>query len=143
MIVLSEEKTTYHPDCGDTEPFSERIMYYKDIPTVAAFNLELDRDASSISSIKKKDDLVVMNMKFTSVDEEGVEVVETSEITYDLSGPLFSIVSSTDSQNIWSSTSLENDRDLAVIDLSNILFCDNNDEDLSDCAEGDFSDILF
>jgi hypothetical protein len=35
------------------------------------------------------------------------------------------------------------DIDISKVNLTNVLFCDDNDGDTSDCLQGDYSDILY
>lgn len=134
IIVHSKEK--YVPAataaCAGFESEEVGVLFYEDKPSLAIDLEDLDASASNIKSISKAGDIVTLNL---SVESENVIV------KYDFSKPSFK-----NTLLIQDSTSKVVGEDMAdinvnSIDLTKVLFCDSADSD--DCAEGDFSDILF
>lgn len=142
MIVLSEETTDFSPECG-AESFKERVIFYEKTPTVAGFISELESDAQNISLLSVNGPLVKLTLTEVETDEEGTQTSFSSQVNYDFNLPLYHALVRLDSEGMQSTSEVAQVVDLNSVDLSDIVFCENNDEDSSDCVRGNFADILF
>jgi hypothetical protein len=77
------------------------------------------------------------------MDDSGANVSDTITITHDLSRPSFKKMVLSQGTNFKTVTEDLADIDLKTVNLTKVLFCDDNDGDNSDCPEGDYSDILY
>ena len=146
MIVLSKEKLTpTSPTCeaGGMKPYEESILFYELKPTLKEELVDLDVSAPTIQSISKTGEIITMNLNITETDDQGQSSTEAMIVKYDLTKSAFRNMISQQEQLTMSVISDVTDIDLKKVDLRNVLFCENNDGDNSDCVRGDYSDILF
>lgn len=134
IIVHSKEKyvPASTPACAGFESEEVGVLFYEDKPSLALDLEDLDASASNIKSISKAGEIVTLNL---SVESENVSV------KYDFSKPSFKntlLIQDSKSKVVGEDIA---DINVNSIDLTKVLFCDSADSD--DCAEGDFSDILF
>ena len=148
MYILSKEKiqpqnTEACRTAGYATSSETSIVYMEAKPTLANDLADLDKSADDIKSISKSGEIVTMNLDVESKGEGDETTVEKVTIKYDLTKPSFKDMIS--SQSINYKTLIEDvaDVDLKKVDLTKVLFCDNNDDDKSECVEGNYSDILF
>src|SRR5690606_19238942 len=78
----------------------------------------------------------ILNIK---VNEDEGETV----FLYDLSKPLFKNLVSTKAENLIITGEELPDVRPESVDLTQVLFCEMEDGEASDCVEGDYSDFLF
>lgn len=117
------------------EAYEENILFYEDAPSLAADIKDLEASAKDITSIEKQNDTVTMVVK--------IENNETLTLKYDLTKSSFKNLISTSGKDFSIISEEQSDVNINQIDLSKILFCENNEGEISNCVEGDFSDILF
>lgn len=147
MIVHSKESLTLVPSSGcisaGYENYEETVVFYVEKPTLAADLAILDASAANIKSLVKSGEQVTLLMDVELADEEGNTAKESMTFRYDLTKPSFRNLILTEGEGFKTIVTDERDVDLNTVDLRNITFCANDDEDSSDCVQGDFSDILF
>lgn len=136
IIVHSQEKyvPAATPACAGFETQEVSVLFYEDKPSLALDLADLSETAAQIKSIQKIGDIVHMSIN-------GASAAEVVTVKYDLTKPSFK-----NTIFIQSPDSITNGEDMADIDvytlnLKNVLFCESAESD--QCAEGDFSDILF
>lgn len=147
VIILSKEKfqpqnTEACRTAGYVSSSENSVLYYEEKPSLQNDLKDLDASASSIKAINKAGEIVTLNLAVES-DNDGVRSTENITVKYDLTKPSFKNMIS--SQSINYKTVIEDmaDIDLTKVDLKNVSFCENNDGEISECVEGDYSDILF
>lgn len=139
MIVHA--KDTFVPGQGEGciaagyEAFEESMIFYEDVPSLASDLKDLDEAASSIRSISKNGEIITLIMS----GEENT----TFTYKYDLRKSSFKNLVSTVAPGAMIEIVDVADVDINTIDLKQILFCENDDNEISNCVDGDFSDILF
>lgn len=148
LIILAKEQfaPAATPACqaAGYRAFEESVLYYEAKPSLAQDLADLDESASAIKQIVKAGDLVTLNLVITDTDPEtNTTFNDNVTIKYDFSKSSFSNLILTQGNGYSISSQELADVNPASVDLRNVLFCDNNDEDRSDCMQGDFSDILF
>ena len=148
MIVFSKEKFSPQnsPACraaGLNASTEESILFYNDKPTLSKELAELDLASNEIKSIFKNNELITLNLITESVDDSGASVSDNISITHDLTKPSFKKMVISQGMNFKTVTEDLADIDLKTVNLTKVLFCDDNDGDNSDCSEGDYSDILY
>ncbi|WP_408097567.1 hypothetical protein ACJVC5_01270 [Peredibacter sp. HCB2-198] len=147
MIVHSKESLTLVPSSAcinaGYENYEETVVFYVARPTLSADLEALDASAASIKSLVKAGEQVTMQMDVKETDEDGNTSIEALTFKYDLTRPSFSNLILTEGEGFKTVVTDEKDVDLNTVDLRNVTFCANDDEDSSDCVQGDFSDILF
>lgn len=143
IIVHSKENyvPSATPACAGFEAQEVSVLFYEDKPTLALDLADLDETAAQIKTIQKIGDIVHLNMNAVVQNQDGTSTTEAVTVKYDLTKPSFK-----NTIFIQSPLSITNAEDVADIDvysinLKQVLFCDSADSD--QCAEGDFSDILF
>ncbi len=148
LIILNKEQfspaATAACMAAGYEAYVESILYYENKPSLVQDLKDLDESASAIKSIVKNGNLVTMNLVISDVDSEtNTTFSDNVTMKYDFSKSSFNNLISTQGNGYSIVSEDLVDVDLKKVDLKNVLFCENNDEDRSDCMEGDFSDILF
>ena len=147
MIVHSKESLTLVPSSGcidaGYENYNETVVFYVERPTLAADLAILDASAANIKSLMKSGEQVTLLMDVELADEEGNTAKESMTFKYDLTKPSFRNLVLTEGEGFKTVVTDQADVDLNTVDLRNVTFCANDDEDSSDCVQGDFSDILF
>ncbi len=145
MIVLSRENFApeLSPLCAASglQAFQENVIFYEPKPSLAA-DLE-DLNASDVKSINKLGELVTMVVNGTITNADGTVASELVTVKYDLTKSSFKNLILSQSPKVTAQTTEVADIDVNLVDLTNVVFCANNDADNSDCVRGDFSDILF
>lgn len=145
LIIYSKESfqpvVTEACTAGGMQAFQENVVFFEPKPTVTQDIADLN--ASDVQGITKAGDLITMTVKGSMTNEDGTTASELMTVKYDLSKSSFKnmILSQSPSFKI-ETTDLAN-VDVNAIDLTDVVFCENNDGDNSDCARGDYSDILF
>jgi hypothetical protein len=134
IIVHSHEK--YVPaataSCAGFESQTVSVLFYENLPSLAADLADLDASANEIRSISKAGEIVTMNLV-----AEGQAVT----VKYDLSKPTFkNLIYTQDAHHTMNSFDMS-DIDVNSIDLKNVYFCESPDSE--NCSQGDFSDILY
>lgn len=119
-------------------PFQENILFYDLKPNLDAELASLDESEPTIKSIVKEKEIVTMSIDIVEEDFN-----EKFTVKYDLTKSGFKNLILTQGLDYKIVTEDTADADVNKIDLKNVLFCDNNDGDNTECAQGDFSDILF
>ncbi|GEM_PF-6532438 len=133
------------PICQEAgyEVYEESFLYYENKPAVADDLLELESVTDSIESIVQNGEIININFNYQSSDDDGNTYEDKVTMTYDLSKSLFRNLIHIQGEG-YTTTSLDAvDLNPNSLDLKDILFCENNDGDNSECAKGDYSDILF
>lgn len=147
MIVHSKESLTLVPSSACTsagyENYEETVVFYVEKPSLPSDLAALDASASSITSLVKAGEQVTMLMDVKETDEDGNTSTEKLSFKYDLTKPSFRNLVLTEGEGFKTVVTDQADVDLNTVDLRNVTFCANDDEDNSDCVQGDFSDILF
>lgn len=134
IIVHSKESyvPAASPACAGFEAQNVAVIFYEEKPTLASDLAALDESAAQITAIAKSGENVTLNLS-----AEGQAVT----VTYDLSKPSFKntlLIQDKNSKVIGQDMA---DIDVYSIDLRKVLFCESAESD--NCAEGDWSDILF
>ena len=125
------------------EAYTDTTLFYEDAPSLSVELADLDATAPSVKSIQRSGDLVTMNLGLVSTNEDGTSSTEAVTVKYDVSKSAFSNLISQSWTN-FNMTSVELPLvDVNTINLSKVFFCDNTNGELTDCVEGDYSDILF
>jgi hypothetical protein len=145
MIILSKE--SFQPVANDVctaagiQAFQENVLFYEDKPSVDEDIKDLNE--SDVKSIVKAGDQVTMMVNGTLTNDDGTTTIELVTVKYDLTKSSFKnlILNQTPSVKVETTDAI--DLDLTTVDLHDVVFCENNDADNSDCVRGDFSDILF
>lgn len=130
MIVHSKE--SYSPAtssaCAGFEAQTLGVIFFEEKPSLDKDIADLDEIAAQVKSITKAGEIVTLMLPDVTVK-------------YDLSKPSFKntifLQDKTSTMNVTDSA----DIDVYSIDLKKVLFCASADSD--ECAEGDWSDILF
>lgn len=147
MIVHSAESLSLVPSAACTsagyENYKETILFYAEKPTLAADLSTLSASANDIKSLVKSGDIVTMVMDVKETDEDGNSSIDSLTFKYDLTLPSFRNLVLTEGEGFKTVVSDQADVNVNTIDLKKVVFCASNDDDNSDCVEGDFSDILF
>lgn len=142
MVVVSKE--TFQPAAtaacraGGLEAFEETILFYEAKPNLSK-DLE-DLNESDVKSISRADDIVTMTVAGTI---EGSTETELLTVKYDLNKSSFKNMLLSQSPSFKIETSEAADIDVNAVNLTDVVFCENNDGAKEDCVRGDFSDILF
>jgi hypothetical protein len=145
MIILSQEKfqpaATAACTAAEVEAFEESVLFYEAKPSVEQDIQDLN--ASDMKSASRIGDSLTMTVSGALTNDDGTTVNELLTVKYDLTKSSFKnlILSQTPSFKI--ETTDMPDIDVNTLDLHDVAFCENNDEDKEDCVRGDFSDILF
>lgn len=145
MVVLSQEafRPVLTQACREAgfEAFDETVVFYEAKPSLAQ-DLE-DLNASDVRSITRAGELVTLSVNGTITNEDGSTSSELLLVKYDLTKPSFKNMVLSQSPSFKIETLDRPDIDVNAVDLRDVVFCENNDGDNSDCVRGDFSDILF
>lgn len=142
MVVVSKE--TFQPAAtaacraGGVEAFEETILFYESKPNLAQDLKDLEE--SDVRAISKTDDIVTMTVAGTI---EGSTETELLTVKYDLNKSSFKNMLLSQSPSFKIETSEAADIDVNSVNLTDVVFCENNDGVKEDCVRGDFSDILF
>lgn len=145
MIILSKE--TFQPavkaacQAAGLESFSEDVLFYEAKPTLAQ-DLQ-DLNESDVKTISKAGEIVTMTVSGTMTNEDGTTASELLTVKYDLSKSSFKNMLLSQSPSFKIETTDAADIDVNAVNLTDVVFCENNDGDKEDCVRGDFSDILF
>lgn len=133
IIVLADEKFKPTESAACTAAgftaYQEKILFFTDRPTLAA-------DLAAVDEARATSITQVGNI-ITLVTSEAVT------LKYDLTKPSFRNLISVTASRYKETTTDSSDINPSSFDLSKVLFCDNNDGDISECVEGDYSDVLF
>ena len=137
MIVLAKEKFSPQnsPACraaGYAASTEESLLYFEQKPSLALDLAELETSANDIKEIIRLGDLITINLKTDNIS-----------MKYDLTKPSFKNVILVQGSSYQTTAEDVADIDVKSVNLTKVLFCDNNDGDTSDCSEGDYSDILY
>lgn len=148
MIVLAKENfapaASAACQSAGYEAFEESIVFYEDKPSLDGSLKELDALAKDVKSISKAGEIVTLALQVSDTDPEtGTTYSDNLSIKYDLSKPAFRNIILNQGQAHKIVGEDQPDTNLSTVNLTNVLFCDNNDGDSSECMQGDFSDILF
>jgi hypothetical protein len=145
IIVLSKENFSpvQTPVCvaGGMQPYQESVVFFEAKPTLAQ-DLQ-DLNESDVKSITRAGEIITMSVNGVITNEDGTTGNELVTVKYDLTKSSFKnlMLSQTAAAKI--ETMDAADIDVNSVNLTDVIFCENNDGDNSDCTRGDFSDILF
>lgn len=135
MFVYSQE--TYSPAntaaCRDsgTRPYAQKILSHEALPKIADDLAALDAQAAGITSIERSGDVVTIKLNVNS---------DLVTVSYDYSKSSFRNLVLNQGTGYSTTTADAQDVSPQSIDLSNVLFCV---DDESECVPGNYSDILF
>jgi hypothetical protein len=137
IIVFAKEKFSPQntPSCraaGYTSSTEEALLYYQDKPSLAKDLADVDTSSADIKDIFLSGNMVTVNLK-----------TENLTLQYDLTKPSFKNVILVQTSSFKTTSEDVPDIDVKSVNLTKVLFCDNNDGDTSECSEGDYSDILY
>lgn len=143
--IIVHSKENYVPAasaaCAGFESQEVSVVFYEDKPSLELDLADLDASASDIKTISKAGDIVTMTLNARIENEDGTTKTEIATVKYDLTKPTFkNLIYTQDSSRTITGTDMA-DIDVYSINLKKVLFCESADSD--NCAEGDFSDILF
>ena len=137
MIVHAKESFTPAQSEGCVaagyEAFEESMLFYEEVPNLENDLKDLD-EATGVRSISRSGDIVTLVLSEDDV---------TFTYKYDFTKSSFKNLISTVSTGFSVVTQDMADIDVTSINLKEILFCENNDNEISNCVDGDFSDIFF
>ncbi len=145
MIVLSQQ--TFQPRMSEActlagiEAFEESVLFYEAKPSVAQDIQDLNE--SDMKSAAKMGEILTMSVNGTITNEDGTSTTQLLTIKYDLTRSSFKNMIFNQSSEFKIETTDMADIDVATVDLTDVVFCENNDGVTEDCVRGDFSDILF
>lgn len=145
MIVFSKESfqpvVTEACTAGGLQAFQENVVFFEPKPVVTQDIADLN--SSDVQAITKTGDLITMTVNGTITNDDGTTSSELLTVKYDLSKSSFKNMLLSQSPSFKIETTDAADIDVNTVDLHDVVFCENNDGDNSDCVRGDFSDILF
>ncbi len=147
IIIHSKEK--FSPDASTActtaqyTPYEESIIFYSDKPSLTLDVLDLDAIAADVQTISRVGDLVTMVIKSTFEEDDGTQTQDLVTYKYDFTKSSFKNLVQTQGSDFQTLSIDKTDINVNLVNLSNILFCDNNDGDNSECSQGDFTDILY
>lgn len=145
MIVFSQEsfQPIATPECaaGGIQAFQENVVFFEPKPTLTQDLADLN--TSDVQSIAKAGDLITMTVKGSITNDDGTTASELLTVKYDLSKSSFKNMLLSQSPSFKIETTDIPNIDVNTVNLTDVVFCENNDGDNSDCVRGDFSDILF
>lgn len=132
------------PGChrGAVRPEVQKKIYYQARPKLADDLAALDANAADIQSIDRTGEVVTIKLNLKAEQEDGTVDTDLITVAYDLSLPSFKNLILNQGKDYTISTTNEADIVPSSVDLSDILFCENNDGDETECVPGDYSDIL-
>ncbi|MBA2403743.1 MAG: hypothetical protein H0V66_03145 [Bdellovibrionales bacterium] len=139
IIVLAKEKFSPQnsPACraaGYTASTEESMLYFSPKPSIALDFEALDATAIDLRGIVRAGEIVTVNL---------ANATDSVSMKYDLAKPSFKNLLLTQGLTYKTVTEDMADIDLKTVNLTKVLFCDDNDGDTSECTEGDYSDILY
>lgn len=139
IIVLAKEKFSPQNSApcraaGYTASTESSIVYFVPKPSLVGDFAALDEMSSSIKSIVRAGEAVTLTLA-TATDSVAMK--------YDLTKPSFKNLVLEQGLTYKTVTEDVADIDLKTVNLTNVLMCDDNDGDNSECVQGDFSDILY
>lgn len=147
MVVVARNSFTPVPSVACTndnfQAFEETVLFYATLPKLVEDLAALDQNATGLQSAVREGDLVTLKLKLVSVSEDGSTLSDDVTVRYDLSKPSFKNIVLNQGTGYSITTEDVANVDPNSYDLSNVLFCENNDGDNSDCTMGNYSDILF
>lgn len=123
--------------------FEESMLFTEKKPSLADDLSDLDISAPSISAISRAGEIVTLSLAINETMDDGSVYSDNVTIKYDLTKPSFRNTISSQGNDYQTIGQDMPDIDLNTLDLKDILFCENNDGDNSECVQGDFSDLLF
>lgn len=143
MIVLSDESFKPGPEAGciGSEEFSEKVLFFEDVPTL--LGLEKDLRETQVLFIALNGNLANLSVNAMGTDEDGNPATENLKLLYNLDRPLFKMVTKIEAELYTTTMTDMPDANLLSLDLTDVLFCPSADAQDEECAEGDFSDILY
>lgn len=145
MIVFSRENFSpvLTPACtaAGLQAFQENVIFYEQKPSLTE-DLQ-DLEASDVKSITKAGEIVTMVVNGLITNADGTTATELVTVKYDLTKSSFKNILLSQSPTVTAQTTDAADIDVNTVNLTDVVFCENNDADNSDCVRGDFSDILF
>jgi hypothetical protein len=145
IIVLSQEnfRPVPIPACvaGGMQAFQESVVFFEPKPTLAQ-DLQ-DLNESDVRSIIRVGEMITMSVNGVITNEDGTPTNELVTVKYDLSKSSFKNLVFSQTASVKVETADAPDIDVSTVNLTDVVFCENNDGDNSDCTRGDFSDILF
>ncbi|MES2527641.1 MAG: hypothetical protein V4598_11165 [Bdellovibrionota bacterium] len=145
MIVYSQER--FQPvltaACAQSgmEAFQENVVFFEAKPTLAQ-DLK-DLTDSDVKTIVRAGEIVTMTVNGVVTNADGTTASELVTVKYDLTKSSFKNLILSQSASLKVETAESADIDVNTVNLTDVVFCENNDADNSDCTRGDFSDILF
>lgn len=145
MIILSKEMfqpaATEACAAAEMEAFEESVLFYEDKPSMAL--LLQDLNESDVKSATKTGEVLTMTVNGTITNDDGTTTSELMTVKYDLTKSSFKNLILSQTPSFKTETTDMVDIDPNTVDLSDVVFCENNDGVKEDCVRGDFSDILF
>lgn len=147
LIVLSMEsfapQSTTACINANTQAYEERILFYEEKPLLSSDLEALDKATPDLASLIRTGEIVTMKLNLKAVQEDGTTVTDLVTIQYDLSKPSFKNLVLNQGTGYSTTTTDITNIDPNSTDLSDVLFCENNDGDNGECVQGNYSDILF
>lgn len=145
MIVYSQEnfRPEANPACtaAGMETFQENVVFFEAKPTLAQ-DLK-DLNDSDVKTIVRAGEIVTMTVNGVVTNADGTTASELVTVKYDLTKSSFKNLILSQSASTKVETAEAANVDVNTVNLTDVVFCENNDADNSDCTRGDFSDILF
>ncbi len=145
MIVYSQEsfRPEANPACtaAGMEAFQENVVFFEAKPTLAQ-DLK-DLNDSDVKTIVRAGEVVTMTVNGVVTNADGTTGSEIVTVKYDLTKSSFKNLILSQSASLKVETAEAANVDVNTVNLTDVVFCENNDADNSDCTRGDFSDILF
>lgn len=145
LIILSKE--SFQPAVSEAcqaagfQSFQEDIVFFESKPSVERDIQELNE--SDVRTISRAGEVVTLTVNGTTTNEDGTTASELMTVKYDLSKSSFKNMILSQSPSFKIETLEAAPVDISTVDLRDVVFCENNDGDNSECVRGDFSDILF
>lgn len=147
MLVYSLETfaPANTPGCrrGGIRPEVQKMIYYQGLPKLADDLAALDATATDVQSIESSGEVVTMKLDLKTEQEDGTVVTDLVTVSYDLSKPSFKNIVLNQGTDYTTTTTDEADVAPSSVNLTDVLFCENNDGDETECVPGNYSDILF
>lgn len=138
--IIIYKKTRFSPQnsaacraAGYTAGYDENIVFFADKPTLAKNLSDLDASAVNIKGIGRAGELINMTM------DKGGEIIA---FKYDLTKPFFKNLMSAQGSEFKTVTDDIADIDVKTVNLKEVLLCDEEFSEATDCTMADMSDIL-
>jgi len=138
LIILADDKfapaASNECQTAGFTSYEEKILFYQDLPNPDADLAYLFDASTKVQSIEQTQNIVSMNLTMNEVP---------FMVKYDVSLSGLENLILIDGDGVKTAVASMADVDVTKFDLSNVLFCENNDGDNSECTQGNYSDILF